>query len=838
MIKISLRSIRAHPVRFLLTLLAVTLGVGFVAGTFVLRSMMATSFSSLVDTTISSDAYVMAGSGGGGGIGGGSAGTAVPMSYVAEIEALPEVEKVNVSLRGTVVLLGSNDLPVGSLGPPSMLVAFDGDGSGWTFTQGRPPVGDGEIGLEEKTAVTAVLTIGDTTQVINDAGPHDVTVTGIATSGAPQLGAVIVLVDFPTAREWLGAPDTASSLSVDAADGVTQEELVEAITPILSGDFTVTSGDDRRAELNETIDTGLGFVSTFLLIFAAIALFVGGFIIANTFTMTLRERARELALLRALGASPSQIFGSVLVQAFVIGLIGAGLGLAVGMALIYGVRALLDRFGMSFGDQIPLDATTIVVAVVVGVVVCLVASALPARRAALTPPVDAMRESEPSGERPLRVRTILGVSMLVLGLASVTLAVQNQWPDLEGWLLGAGAALALFGTLVVAPALGRWVLAVLSAPFVALFRPMGRLAKGNVTRHPRRTANTAGALVIGMALVGASATLAQTMNSSTADLVREEITAPFMLQSMSLPIPTQLMAQISELPEVTYVHRFTVTVAQVDGAPRLVDAVDMAVFGDAFNVPVVAGSLDDVTDGTIVLRADEAGGAEIGDVLKVSGPGGTEELRVVAILDSKTISVYGFVTDTTMAQLNPSPGALFAFVGTSATDEAGLESLRTELENLARPYQVVSVLDAQQLGDFISEQVNRMLAIMYALLGLSIIIAILGIVNTLALSVMERTREIGLLRAVGLGRLQTASIIAIESVIIALFGTVLGLALGVGLAAAVQQVYADVGLTALAIPWGQLAIMVGLAGVVGLFAAIWPAIRAARLPVLEAVSVE
>lgn len=828
MTRIALRAVRAHPVRFLLTVLAVALGVGFVVGTLILRSMMSTSFSTLVDSSVTGDAYVLPRTN----IAVTPDSNGVPASLVPKIAAIPEVKSAVGVIQGPVVLIGGNGTPVGSFGPPSMAMQYQPSLEQWHFVTGGPPSGNQQIALDEGTAARAGLSVGATTQVVTNSGAYEVKVSGIATFSGPTMGAVIVLVDQPTAQLWFNAKDTVSQIVVKAQPGTTQDALAVKVSYLLDKSTTVTTGADRKAEVNKHIDTGLGFVSSFLLLFAAIALFVGAFSIANTFTMTLRERARELALLRALGASPLQVLCSVLIQALVVGVIGAGIGVGLGIGLVYLVHGALARFGLDMPGNIPVSITTVAVAVGVGIVVCVLASLIPGRRAALTSPLDAMRSDEPSAERPLLVRALIGAIFIVAGVGAVVAAIRDVVPDYRQGLLGAGAVLTLIGSLAVAPSLGRVVLWLLVAPF-RLIRPLGRLAAGNLVRNPRRTANAASALVIGMALVSASATLAATMESSTRDLVRSEITSPFIYQSMTLPISPELVQETAKLADVSYVYRFTVTPAMIAGKTRLVDGVDMRVFGDAFDVPVVSGNLKDVGDGEIALRADEAGDLKVGNIVRVEGPAGAATLKVAAIIDSKTISVFGFVTDKTMSVLNPAPGSLFTFIGSRGGDQA---ALRTQLENLARPWKVVSVIDSEQLVGFVAAQVNKLLAIMYALLGLSVVIAFVGVVNTLALSVMERTREIALLRAVGLGRAQNALVIGIESVAIVLFGIIFGMLLGLGLASAVQQVFTDVGLSVLAIPWAQLAVMVGVGAFVGLLAAIWPAIRAARLPVLGAVT--
>jgi len=455
-----------------------------------------------------------------------------------------------------------------------------------------------------------------------------------------------------------------------------------------------------------------------------------------------------------------------------------------------------------------------------------------------------MREATAT-EKSLRTRTIAGLLVVVPGVVGLISALVA--PESDGaTLLGLGALGLVVGVLLLAPVIARYTLGVLAAVFVVGVKPLGRLARGNVIRHPRRTANTAGALMIGMALVGASSVLAASATASTRSIVEDGWTSDFSVQSATGNVPLGAVADVRALDSVAAVDVLAYGPALVAG-PGEADSPDNAMlvvglpadaFGRSVDIDTVAGSLDTLAGGQIAVQQDTATerGWALGDEMTFTTATGTTTARVGAVVDTALIGTGIIASDTLLAQVvEPAQTTVEDLLITAAPGSTPA-ALRADLVAVASPYVVLSVLDAEDFAAALADQVNQILTILYALLGLSIVIAILGIVNTLALSVIERTREIGLMRAVGLGRLQLAGIITIESVLTAVFGTVIGVVLGVAVAAVLPTVFAGMGLTTLAVPWAQLAAMVALAAVVGVLAASWPASRAARLPVLDAVA--
>ena len=856
--RVALRGIRAHLVRFALSLLAVALGVSFVAGTFSLRTMLSSTFSDIVESTMLGDAYVRGLPETADGVDEmsedfslGGARTRVPLALADEIAAVDGVEEVVPDISGSVVLVGADGTAVINAGAPSFGLGFDPADPSMTLSAGRAPEKPGEVALEAETLESAGLDLGDTTTVIVGGELAQVEVVGVVSGLVPFAGATMTFFDLDTATAVFAPDGRTPTIAVYAQDGVTEAQLAENLAPVLAGDqVEVAEGEVMREESQAAIEDALGFINTFLLVFAAISLFVGGFIIANTFAMSVRQRMRELALLRAVGASPLQVFASVMIQAAVVGVAGSLLGVAGGLGLVSVLRVVFERMGMDLGATIPLETQTVLISVLIGTLVSVAAAALPARRAALVPPVEAMRDDVAEVEHSLRTRAVLGLLLLVGGAAAVAFAALAPdtltWAgDNAGTLLGVGAAAVVIGMLAIAPVVARVTLGIVAAPFVRALKPIGTLARGNVTRNPRRTASTAGALMIGMALVGAASVLAASTQASTASIVADEFTGDFIVQSATFAIPLDAVDAMADVDGVASVDALTyaqVPVATGDGEPARtsVVGVDPGAFDRVMAVTVVEGDLGTMGSGALAVQRSAAQDNDwsVGDELTVTSDGRSVTAEIGAVIDARAIGTAVVLPAQVYEQVVPATAGVVDTVMVNGADGADLTELRTALTAVVKPYVVLSVLDSADFASQLADQVNQVLTILYALLGLSIVIAVLGIVNTLALSVIERTREIGLLRAVGLGRLQLAGTVTIESVLTAVFGTVLGIAVGVGLAAAMPSVFADEGLSILAVPWASLGVMLALAVVVGVLAAVWPAIRAARLPVLDAVSYE
>ncbi len=844
--RIGFRSVRAHAARFVMSVLAVALGVAFVTGTFSLREMLSSTFDELVNASSTADAYIQppttASSAELGPSGALVAG--VPLALADEVREVDGVAAVVPGISGPATLVGADGTAVRSTQAPSMVMPFYPDDPGMGTLTGRLPQDPSEIVLEQHTLESSGLAIGDTTKVVLLGEVTDVTVVGSTDFNAPMAGATIILMDPATVEAAFAPSGLAETLAVYAQEGVSEQQLVERIAPLAPEGTEAVTGTAMRADLKDAIAGELGFISTFLLVFALLALFVGAFIIANTFTMSVRQRMREFALLRAVGGSPTQVFSSIVIQALVIGVVGSALGVLGGFGLVTAIGSLFRQMDMSLSSSVPLSASTIVTGVAVGVLVSVLAAALPARRAALVPPVEAMRDEVTVNEKSLRVRGWAGLALVVAGAAALVVAAVRPDADEAGSLLGLGAAGLIIGTLVVGPVVVPAVVRWLAAPAVAWLRPVGRLARGNVVRNPRRAASTAGALTIGMALVGASAVLAASTTASMRSVVDSEMHADFVLRT-EVPdtVARSVVDQVAALDDVekTYPAPWSMVSMTTDDGEEQgpVAGLDPSMIGTVFTPLEIVGPAAEVlaSGGAVAdIGAAEANGWHIGDEVTVTTAEGSRTFTVGAMIRSVAMGTSLMVAPSVLDEMVPPGLQTNNTVMVVAAPGTDLEVLRGEMTQIVAPLYVVSVQDAEQFVDGLAAQVNQMLYILYALLGLSVAIAVLGIVNTLALSVIERTREIGLLRAVGLGRFQMSGVITTESVLTAVCGTAIGLGLGIGIASTFPRLFRDEGMNTLSIPAGSLAGMLGLAVVVGVIAAVWPAIRASRLPVLEAIS--
>ena len=858
--RVAWRSVRAHAKQFFLTTFAVVLGVAFLSGTLALRASMSETFSKLTSSTITSDLYVQGPKIASDDNNDSSDSTQtqpIDSSLADQIKQIDGVEAAKPGAQTTGVLVGANDTPVSNMGAPTLFLPLYDKEPGLTWAQGRMPQGGGEIALESGALKNSGLKVGDKTHIVIQGQPTEVTVVGEFHFESSMASATVVGMD----PDWLmpiAAPDgKVSNITIDLAKGASLDTVKSEVTKVVPDDAQVKTRAELIKEQNKTIESQLGFIQTFLMVFVVVAMFVGSFIIMNSFAMSVRQRVKEFALLRAVGASPGSVFGIVFLQAVVIGIVGSALGVAAGAGLLAGLAKLLDNMGMPLLEGTGLTAPIIVISLVVGLAVTIIGALLPAREAALTHPVEAMRGVSGSREKSLVLRTIIGGLLLAAGAAAVAAAWVNEDLEQRQLIMGLGAGGVVLGLLIVSPTLARPVVAVLGLPF-RMLRPSGRLALRNIVHNPRRTANTSGALMVGMALVCAGATLAASFNASTADEIDRSLKADLLVQpatmsSSNTKLSSEKAKELAAIDGVKETSSYTLYVNAVtkpDGSqnPAATSLViDPATYSSAYDIRVTSGSLSDLDATHVAVNKNE--NLKMGDKVTLTGPNGSVEATVGAIVDPKGIGGTYFYSPKVAAAVGSwtSPGTstdpdhvLDAPLGMLLTleDGANLDTVRHKAEDIVADTYQYSVNDASQLSDKVGQRINQMLAVLYGLLGLSIVIAILGIVNTLVLSVSERTREIGLMRAVGLGKTQLAGEIITESVLTSLYGTVLGGATGVVLAAALKKILEDQGLTSLSVPWGQMVGMLALSVVVGIIAALWPALRASRLPVLDAIATE
>ncbi|MBQ1088710.1 ABC transporter permease [Streptomyces sp. B93] len=855
MLKATFRSFLAHKGRLLLSALAVILSVAFVAGSLIFSDTVSRTFDRLFAST-AADVTVTPKQNLDEAIPSGITPT-LPAGLAERVAAVDGVAdaRADVDVEGITVADADNESVGPTTGAPTLGIDWNPtDRSPVELTSGRAPRGDGEVLLDSETADRRDVAIGDPLTVIAQPGSFRVEVVGIVTFTTTNPGAALVFFDPPAARaRLLGDPDAATSISVDAAEGVSDPQLKERVAAALgTADYELRTADEQAESDAEQLGGFLDVIKYVMLGFAGIAVLVGVFLIVNTFSMLIAQRTRELGLLRALGADRRQVRRSVLTEALLLGLFGSTLGLLTGIGLAAGLMELMGLLGMNIdATEMVIGWGTPVAAYAVGVGVTFVAAYLPARRAAGVSPMAALADAEIAGVgRPLRVRALVGAVIGVAGGAALVGCVLSSDTGSAASLLGLGVVLTLIATVVAGPLLVRPVIRVLGGAFPALFGSVGRMSQRNALRNPRRTGATAAALMVGLSLVGGMSVASASMTKSFDQQIDRTLGADFVVQNANfVPFPAEVTDAVRATEGVGLVVRAQFTPVGV----RLPDGDRVETTAAAYdprldevaNVPYAEGdTAAALADGRMAMDRDFARdhGVRVGTALPVEFQGGrTAELTVGALTDQETAD--GFGTQGGMyfglATLERyAPGGQEAAVYVNAADGTSDDDLRAALERTLDPYPQVQVRDLADYKQLVRDQIAVLLYLVYALLGLAIVIAVLGVVNTLALSVVERTREIGLLRAIGLGRRQLRRMIRLESVVIAVFGGVLGLALGLVWGVCIQQVLALEGMTALAIPWGTIVAVVIGSAVVGIVAALLPALRASRMNVLAAIAHE
>jgi putative ABC transport system permease protein len=847
-LRVTWRNLVARKIRLVLSASAIVIGVAFVAGTLVFTDTMGKSFDDIVkggtsDVTVRPD---------GAGAWDDQSATidtrTISAKTVHDLEQTPGASRVDGTVQSqSLFIIGEDGKLVGGTGAPTLSFNYN-DAPSITgkaavqIAEGEEPSGADEVALDAKTAETAGYEVGDTVQMLSS-GPtpqHTATLVGIAEFGGGGLaGASLVLFDTVTAQDlFLDGRDEYNSVALTAEDGVSQEELAANAQELLPDGLEAVTGDKVAKETQDAIGQVLNFLNIFLLVFAAIALVVGTFLIINTFSILVAQRSRELALLRALGASRRQVTRSVLIEALVVGFVGSTLGLLGGFGLAAGLKALFARFGLDLSaTPLVFSLRTVLVAYLVGMLVTLFAAYLPARRAAKVAPVAAMRDDIALPEASVRRRLIVGAVLALAGGGLMVAGLVGEGGQ-GASLVGLGVFAILIGVALMSPVLGRPVLHALGAAYRKMFGTVGTLATENALRNPRRTAATASALMIGLALVTTMSVLGSSVNKSIDASVAEEFTADFLLSNaIGQPFSTSIAEQARAVDGVSAVAPMQWLPTKV-GADNLgLTVADPGDLQTVFELTTASGTLD-VTDGQIALSESTAEdlGAGIGDTVTMSFPTGKQKAEVVGTYEQSNVVFNGLVPFSIVkaAGLPRFDNA----IGVNIADDASSTAVGDELDTLVEDIPTVSVQTQDEFSEAQRASVDQLLYLIYALLGLAIVIAVLGIVNTLALSVIERTREVGLLRAVGLSRAQLRRMVRLESIAIAVLGAVLGVAMGLLFGVVLQRAVVDQGITHLSIPGVRLGVFVVVAGLVGVLAAVFPARRAARLNVLRAISSE
>ena len=844
MVRIALRGLRAHTWRMVITFVAVAAGVAFIGGVLVLTDTMNRTFDDLfADVYRGTDAVVRSSETLDSDFGFELRGM-VDESVLDQVRQADGLAAAEGSVDGFARVIDQEGEPVGNpaTGAPTL-------GGTWTdvdelnpfdITDGRAPRADGEIVLDRGTVEATDYALGDSLPVQTQVGVEEFELVGVARFGTADSpgGATYVLWGTGDAQRLMGEPGKFSSIGAVAEDGVSQDELVASITEHLDEGTEVVSGVEITEETQSAIRDQLGFITIFFLVFALIAVFVGAFVIYNSFAIIVAQRTREMALLRAIGARRRQVRRAVVVEAAVVGLLGSAIGFVVGL----GLAALLGAVLQLPEGALAILPSSLVVAIATGLIVTVTSSLVPAWRASRVPPLAAMRDVavDTSGRTP--VRFLLGLGTVALGVAAVLAGAFGSRPA----TVGIGVLAVFLGVLVASPGLARPVSRVLGAPLARLRGVAGTLARENAGRNPKRTSATAQALMIGVGLVTFILIINTSIRASLDEALEEGFVGDFVVDSGTfgmIGLPSSVAEDIAELPEVAVSAPMRFAPAEVAGEERGVTGTVEGAF-EVLDLDIIDGRASLAPD-EVVINEDEAEetGLGVGDRVEI------DFLDDARDEDERTATVSGVYSTGPATDLGAFVVGVEVFQAAlpTSTDfqvfvqlEDGVSVAEAEpaIEQIVDPLPSADVQSVEEYKDEIGSQLNFLLGLIGGLLFLAIGIAFLGIVNTISLSIIERTRELGLLRAVGMRRRQVRSAIRWESAIISLFGTGLGLAVGLIGGWGIVRALRDEGFEVFAVPVLWLAVISVVAGLLGLAAAVIPAWRASRMNVLDAIGTE
>ena len=846
--KVALRGLFARKTRLVLTAMAVALGVTLIAGTYVFTDTINRSFDRIftqsakgTDASITPRKTIDTSNSGG-------TQPTVSPAVLAQVRRQGGVASAGGSVFDTGTILGKDGKRIGAGGAPNFIasIADQPRFDAFTIKRGRKPQTADEVAIDAATAKKENWKLGDKIAIVATAPRKDYTLVGITQiAGVDSFGgAAVADMLLPEAQRMLGKRGF-DQIQVSAKTGVTPEELRDQLRTALPQTVNVRTGQEQARKQSDDIKNNLSFLTTLLLAFAGISLFVGAFIIFNTFSITVTQRMREFALLRTLGASRGQVMRSVITEGLTIGLLGSLAGLLLGLAVAAGLRALFKAIGVDLPSSGNVIATrTIIVSLVVGTLVTVLSSLAPALRATRVPPVEALQEGAvPTTRGPSRKATIAGV---VLGLVGVGLMVAGLFGSFSSnaalSFVGGGALATFLGVAFVSPYLVRPIASVVGRPFERSRGITGRLARENTIRQPGRTAVTAAALMVGVALVAFVSIFAAGVKETIAKAVDDNLKAAFVVQNTDgfSPFSPAVLERLQRVPGVSETSPVRFGQARVQGVKgnQPVSGIDPQTFNDLYGVSSGAPALRALAPGGIAVskKYGEDHKVKAGDTIRLTtSTGRRQALRVTGVVNDKGGRLAALiVTNRQMLTDFGEPKDAFGMVG--ARPGADRKVVQNRIKGvLAREFPEAEVLTAKEFTDDVAGQVNQLLYLIYALLALAVIVSLFGIVNTLVLSISERTRELGLLRAVGTTQRQVRRIVRYEAVITSLIGGVLGIVVGAVLAVLFTQPLDNFTLT---IPIVPLLLLFALAGVAGVGAAVLPARRASRLDVLDALAYE
>ena len=848
MFKLSVRDLRAHVGRYVLTFIAVAIGVAFVGGVLTLTNTLTRTFDDLFADVFEGTDAAVRGPGqfeGPAQMGGQEQRPRIPESLLEQVLAVDGVAEAEPYVQGYTQVIDRDGDPVGSntFGPPTF-------GASWgevdqlnpfNLIEGDAPRGPDEVVLDKATADRTGYEVGDTARFQSPAGPGEATVVGIARFGTADspFGASFAMFDLPTAQELLAEPGQVDAISVVADDGISQTEIAGRLTDALRGeDIEVATGDQLVQENQDDAAQSFSFVNIALLVFALISVVVGAFVIYTSFSFIVAQRQRQLALLRAIGASRRQILRSIVVESLVVGVLASIVGYLFGLGLAW----LLSQVLVDDTSSLAIEPASIIVGLMVGTFVTLFSAFFPAWRGSRVPPVTAMLRAAVDVSARSVVRLVLGAVVLVLGVLLLTQGLSGAGIEVTG----AGMTLVFLALVIFGPLAARPATIVLGGLLPPIRGVIGRLAQQNASRNPKRTSSTGSALMIGLGVVTLFLVFNASLRKSIDSFVDDRFVGDFVVDSgtgfTGVGLPGTVADEINDLPEVDAATGFRFGLAEIDGSPQFVSGLDPDTAFDLFDVGIAAGDVSNLDENGMAVFKDTAEdkGWEIGDEIPVIfGQTGEQTFTVEALLDTKDITDdYAFSTEAFDANI-PTSGDSQIWI--RLADGVSTAEGREAIDSVVSGFPTAEVQDLTEFKDATKAQFDPFLLIVIVLLALTILIAMIGIVNTMILSIVERTREIGLTRAVGATRAQIRSAIRWEALLIAAFGLVAALAVGIFFGYVIVQALEEEGFREFAVPIGGLFGLVAVTLVTGLLtllAAVLPAVWAGRRPVLSAISVD
>ncbi|MFF3775528.1 ABC transporter permease [Streptomyces sp. NPDC002232] len=843
MFRTALRNVLAHKARLLMTVLAVMLGVAFVSGTLVFTDTLGQAFrnqsaKSYDDVAVSVTMYPNPEEA--------RKTPGLSREVVDKVAKLDGVASVTPRVDGFAGVPDKNGKLIGS-GWSNKGTNFapgkDGKDRAYSFVAGDGPHRADQIALDRDTADKGGYKVGDPVRVATNGPVKEYTLAGVFTTedGAVNAGGSLVVFDDAVAQKLYLKPGFYRDLTVTAAPGASDGKLLDEVLKVVPKSATGQTGKALADRQAKDIEAGLGALNQVLLGFAGIALFVGVFLISNTFTMLVAQRTKELALMRAVGASRKQITRSVLAEAGLVGLVASAVGYALGIGLAVGLRSAMSAFDMKVpaGDLV-LGVTPALSAFGVGVLITMLAAWLPGRRAAKIPPVAAMSSVHATAStKSLVLRNSIGAAFTALGVVLIVLGA-GQGGDDGRMLIAGGAFLTLIGVIVLIPMLSRPVIALIRPLFVGLFGVSGKLAGLNAVRNPRRTGATASALAIGLTLVTGLSVLGATVGSALDKVTTDQIKADYMVSMASgNGLSPEALTALEKAPGVTALSPQQAGAFQLKGDYTSVSGVTPGAIEKVLKLDVLKGSLSSLGGNTIAVDDDVATkrGLKVGDSVPVEYLDKQKGRLTVGAVYEANEFVSPVLADHKLVTAHEEQAEIREiFVSTDGGASAAHERA---LAKAMGDNPAITVMDHKDIRDSFGGPINMLLNIMYGLLGMALIIAVLGVVNTLAMSVFERQQEIGMLRAIGLDRRRVKRMVRLEAVVISVFGAVVGIGLGSFLGWALGETFkSSLPGYVLVLPWDRIGLFLVLAALVGVLASLWPARSAAKLNMLSAIKAE